>query len=226
MKYIIANWKANKNLSQAKNWLNIFFKKLNSDPLLINNLHLNKIKIIICPPLPLIPIVNSYLKNNLPNLHVGAQDISIYEKGSYTGETTAYTLKELIKYVILGHSERRRYFKENSNILEKKVNLANKYNLKTIYCVRGENDLVLKNIDLLAYEPIDAIGTGKNKDVDNVLQIKQNLNIKPKTPFLYGGSVNENNIINYLETKEINGFLVGTASLSEESFFEIIKNCL
>lgn len=213
MFYLIANWKANKNLSEALQWAN-FFKK--------NYFSSKNVKIIICPPLPLIYPLKENLKK-LPNLYLGTQDLSFYEEGSYTGEVTAKTLGKLVDYAIIGHSERRIYFNETEEILEKKINLAIKYNIEPILCVRNISDKIFSNIKFIAYEPPSAIGTGKNEDIKKVIEIKEKLKLNQKFVFIYGGSVNESNIDEYLNSKKINGLLIGSASLDPKDFINIFN---
>ena len=108
MKYFVANWKANKNLTETTEWLKYF--KDNFQPS-------DNITIILCPPFPLIYFTKEFLKSTNGNIYLGSQDLSFFEKGSYTGEITAFTLAGLVDYSIIGHHERRKYFKENDKIL-------------------------------------------------------------------------------------------------------------
>ena len=215
MKYFIANWKANKNLSQTQDYINKFVEIVGA---------LEQSKVIICPPYPLI----SYVKEKIAgknNLHVGAQDLSIFEEGSYTGEVTAKTLQGLVDFVIIGHSERRKNFNETQETVAKKVALAQKYQIEPILCIRNIEDsqAIKDQIKILAYEPVASIGTGMNEDPKKVVDFKKTLNLKPETVFIYGGSVKSDNANNYLETEEIDGFLIGGASLDPESFKKIIE---
>lgn len=183
---------------------------------------------------------------------VGLQNISEYDNGAYTGEVSTAQANSLnIKYVIIGHSERREYFKESDEAINKKVKKALKDNLKVILCVgetltEREEDRTkdkikrqlledLKNIDvnsqnlIIAYEPIWAIGTGKIPSNDQIIDVvsfikttlKQELNIDSKV--LYGGSTNENNIDDLNTIDIIDGFLVGGACLSPAKFKKIIE---
>ena len=213
MKYFVANWKANKNLEEAFVWVDGFLK---------NNLQLIKNQVIICPPYPLIYPLKEKL-SGLKNIFLGSQDISAKSVGSFTGEVTGYTLKNLVSYVIIGHSERRTHFSENNEILKQKLSQAVDNGLKPIYCLRGSEDFVPDNVEFIAYEPISAIGTGKNETVDNVLMVREKLNLKPGTKFLYGGSVNKNNAGDYLRSDKIDGFIIGGVSLDPQHFFEITQ---
>ena len=214
MKYFIANWKAHKDLPETNDWITKFLATYKADE--------NK-KIIICPPLPLIFSLKEKIKD-IPNLHLGAQNISDIDEGNFTGEVTAKSLHGLVDFVILGHSERRRLFNETSEALAKKIRLAKKYNLQSILCIRNKEDLVTESTKFLAYEPTHAIGTGENESLPEVIVAKKSLNIPSETIFIYGGSVNSVNVKTYFNTSEISGFLIGTASLSAEEFTNIISS--
>ncbi|MDH7476410.1 MAG: triose-phosphate isomerase [Microgenomates group bacterium] len=213
MKYLIANWKANKNLTETNHWLDEFCQ---------NKLTQIKNQVIICPPFPLIVPVYEKLKY-FPNFSLGAQDISSFDIGSYTGEVCGKNLEEIIKYVIIGHSERRKYFQETETVLMKKTALALKYHFQPLYCIRNEKDAISEKVNFVVYEPTWAIGTGKNESLDQVLLLRKRLNLKPGIKFLYGGSVNEDNASLYLKSDKIDGLLIGGTSLNPKSFWEIIK---
>lgn len=218
MKYVIGNWKANKNLDEAKHWINAF---LSFDFKLVQN----NVTIIICPPYPFIPL----LKENtvrFPFINIGSQDVSLYYQGSYTGEVTAHSLSGLADYAIIGHSERREHFKEANQALFSKVEHANKTNIKPIFCVRGENDELPRDIRIVAYEPVSAIGTGQNDSVDNILDMKEKLKLPENTIFIYGGSVTEENAHQYLIRPEIDGVLPGGASLDPHQFYNIVLSTI
>ncbi len=215
MRYFIANWKANKTFEEVKDWLRTFNKRYSSAEEII----------IICPPFIYLTYIYQWLmKKKFKNVFLGSQDISAFEPGPYTGEIPASLLSFLIKFVILGHSERRKYQKETSEIIEKKINLALENKIQPIVCLSKleEKPLNMNNKILLAYEPIEAIGTGNNASLREVLNFKKNLHLKTKNIFLYGGSVNEINIGEYLH-KEINGFLIGSNSLDPNIFCRIIN---
>lgn len=222
MKYFIANWKANKNLAEADAWINLFLKLINKNTKINKLLKTDQIKIVICPPFPFINLIKKGIVRK-KNVHVGAQDLSFFPSGSYTGEVTARSLSGLVDYVILGHSERRKYFKEDEMKLADKVRLALDYQIKPIFCIRDTKDAIPDQINITAYEPVWAIGTGKNEPLTDVLKVKKNLHLKPKKVFIYGGSVNAKNCSQYLVSEQINGFLIGSASLDPLVFFEIIN---
>ncbi|OGK12199.1 hypothetical protein A3C98_04320 [Candidatus Roizmanbacteria bacterium RIFCSPHIGHO2_02_FULL_37_15] len=212
MKYFIANWKANKNLDEANQWIEKYLSLPVTDQQYI---------VIICPPYPLLYPLKEKIKNR-KNIYLGSQDLSIFEAGTYTGEVTAKSLSGLIDYSIIGHSERRKYFNESEESLFQKVHLAKKYNIKPIYCVRDENDKIPNLVQIVAYEPVYAIGSGSNEPVERVLEMKQKIHFPNESFFLYGGSVNKDNARTYLESPQIDGFLIGGTSLNPIEFHKII----
>ncbi len=216
MRYFIANWKANKNINEALLWIDVFLKQQRSS-------WSNSVRIVICPPYPLLYPLSEKIKK-MKNIYLGVQNLSIFDNGSFTGEVTAKMVEGLVQYSIIGHSERRKYFSETEDQIEKKIIQAKKHHIEPILCVRDENDKIFPQAKIVAYEPIYAIGTGLNEPPEKVLVKKQRLNLQSNTIFLYGGSVNETNIEKYLATDQINGFLVGNASLDPLKFAKIINS--
>ena len=211
--------------------------------------NIKNIEIIICPPF----IYLTKLEKLATKLKIGAQNCHYKENGAYTSEVSPSMLKNLkCKYVIIGHSERRNYFKETDEIINKKLLAIFKSKLKPILCVgekqkeqmitviKSQLKIGLKNINrakaqdlIIAYEPVWAIGTGNFCDPNDVVQtnlfIKQTLSkiynrkLAEKIPILYGGSVNANNADSYIKIGKMNGVLVGNASLNSSEFINIIK---
>lgn len=196
-----------------------------------------------------IPLAQSIMPKNF---FIGSQNCSHKEKGAYTGEVSPKTLKELdVKFVIIGHSERRTLFNEDNNLLNEKVQLALKNNLQVVFCV-GESleeresgntknilekqlSTGLKDVKediIIAYEPIWAIGTGKTASSEiaqeahrDIRSICKSLGLQSsEIPIIYGGSVKSSNIQQLISQNDIDGALVGGASLDPESFSNIIKN--
>jgi triosephosphate isomerase len=220
-KLIVANWKMNPlSLKEAKRILN--FKTF------------GKNEVVICPPFPFIPFIKKGIKT-------GAQDCFSEKKGSFTGEVSPFQLKNLgCSYVILGHSERRNYFKENDNTVNKKVKEALKAKLIPIICVgesvkKGRKDFVKKQLKkslsgisnlkgiVFAYEPIWAIGSGNPASFKESREVRDIVkSIFPKNRILYGGSVNVSNAKGFLEEGGFDGLLIGGASL-DKRFQEILK---
>ena len=241
----IANWKMFGNLNSVKSIesvINLSKKK-----------NYKNAKIIYCPPYTLLNYF--VIKTRKTNLDVGAQNCH-YEinTGPYTGSISSTMIKKLgAKYVIIGHSENRSNGETNTQI-NKKIHSAILNNLNVIFCI-GENlfekknkktnkilkqqiDLGLKKIKkidkiIFAYEPVWSIGTGKvltNKELTKqVIIIKKIIKNKfknQKTKIIYGGSVNNKNINNLKQIKEINGFLIGGASQNPKKFIDIIKKTI
>ena len=221
MKYLIANWKATKNIKEAVFWCEEFNSLLKSNDKVMSSLKNKKLKIIICPSHHLIYSVKNKINRAL-NISIGAQDISFFEKGNYTGEVSAQNLKGLIDYCIVGHSERRKYLKETENMIDQKISLLRDYDIEPILCIRDKKDFIYKDTKIITYEPVYAIGTGNNESLNKVLEMKKKLHIDLDNLFIYGGSVNETNIKIY-QSDEINGYLVGTASKDPQDFFNIAR---
>lgn len=225
MKYFIANWKANKNLGEAQQWVTDFLKKIDDNPAVKQKIEKQEAAVIICPPFPLLSPLKDMLGHH--TISVGCQDISLYEGGTYTGEVTAYILESLAQYAIIGHSERKKYFHETDDNVKTKYVLAKKYNIKPIYCVAAPEIPYPSDVQLLCYEPPEAIssgdGRGNYEPLEAVLLAKKKLHPSGDMKFIYGGSVNEDNVDVYLKSNEIDGFLVGGASLDPAHFFNIIK---
>ncbi len=245
---IAGNWKMNKTASQAKS----FIQELKNAVIDISG-----VEMVICPPFPIVAIASEILKENATDLKLGAQDMFWEEEGAYTGEVSPLALKDLhVDYVIIGHSERRQYFNETDDNVNKKVLAAHKHELNPIICVgetlsQRESDQtqsVIKSqvekaltglsadqmVDtVIAYEPIWAIGTGKSADAQTANDTIRNIRalvgtiydpeVAKNTRIQYGGSVSPENIEEFIQEPDIDGALVGGASLKTDSFVKIIK---
>lgn len=216
-KLFIANWKSNKTTSQAEQFIREFV-----DALDLGNL--SDTTVILCPPFTLLSFVSQFIRANDLSLHIGAQNVSPFPTGAYTGELAAELVHEFCEYVIIGHSERRTNFGENDALLFKKVEQARAEGLKTIYCVQNELTEVPKPVDYIAYEPPSAIGTGNPDDPEKIGEVFDHLKIKyDESGLLYGGSVSAENVTTFTTIPNISGLLVGGASLSAASFASIIS---
>lgn len=231
-KLIIGNIKMNMKFGELANYLK-HFKNIN-----------NK-NVVICPSYIYIPYFLNY------NFSVGSQNVCAYEDGGYTGEVSARQLASIgVKYTIVGHSERRIKLNESNLEINKKVKMSLDSKLKVILCIGEtleENKLYKTNIVLkrqirdslfdikdlsnviIAYEPVWSIGTNKipNKEdlINTITYIKKlvkdmyGVDIK----VIYGGSINEKNILDLNNIKELDGFLIGSASINPIKFIEIIE---
>lgn len=222
MKYFIANWKARIDADSCLRWGEEFSNKLNSDIQLKAKLRQGELQIIVCPPFPFLYLLRSKI-DNLENVCLGTQDISAFDEGTYTGEVTAKMLQNVIQYAIIGHSERRHFLNESEELIEKKINQAQQYHIEPIFCLRGIGDMIFPSVKMIAYEPIGAIWPGKNEDPQKVVDMKKKFSLTPKSIFIYGGSVSDENVYDYVATNEIDGFLIGNASLDPARFLTLIK---
>lgn len=229
-KLVVANWKANPQTGVETVKLAKASDKKN---------------VVICPPFLFLEAV----KKNLKKAMLGAQDV-FWKEGAFTGEVSVKELKSLgVKYVIVGHSEQRRNFKETDAIINKKVKLVIGAGLKAILCVgeelpvrkkgitaakkfvKSQLQKDLKNVKkinnlIVAYEPVWAISIVKNSKADTPEDAAKMIRFIKKTVWsrvLYGGSVSVKNIRGFLKYKEIDGFLIGGASLKAKDFQKMIK---
>lgn len=210
------------------------------------------VEIAVFPPFISIVPVKEILHNS--TIKVGAQNLYFEEKGAYTGEISPLMLASWCEYVIIGHSERRQYFHETGELINKKIKAAIKANLKPILCVgekleeneAGQTAQVVVNqlkaalADIketrglvIAYEPIWAIGTGKaatgkqsNETIGLIRKTTASLtdkNTAEAIRILYGGSITAENIAEFISQPEIDGGLVGGASLKVDQFTRIVQ---
>ena len=214
---IVANWKSNKTTAQALE----FLEKFSQDYKPRSN-----IKVVICPSYLCVPKVSELVRENNLEIEVGVQNISPFDGGAYTGEVAAIQASEFVTHAIIGHSERRLNFGETDEMVADKVDMAKKYGIKSIVCVSSQNMSVPDGAEIIAYEPIEAIGTGNAEDPASVAEVFQSLfQAYPGKPLLYGGSVTADNAQDFLNILQFGGFLVGGASLDPESFLSIIRKC-
>ncbi|MFH1186879.1 MAG: triose-phosphate isomerase family protein [Candidatus Levyibacteriota bacterium] len=214
LSFIIANWKLNKTLTETKEWIENF--------LVEGSILLDK-KVIICPSFTLLSDLKSLIEQKNLKIEIGAQNLSSFEIGEYTGEVNAAQIKDFANYVLIGHSERRKNFDETNQILDQKVELAKKYNLEPIYCIQGKDTYIPKGIKIVVFEPLFAIGTGNPDTPEDVEEVGKIIKQKGLSTFLYGGSVNSENVNSFTSMPSIDGVLVGMASLDPLEFGKIIK---
>lgn len=212
---IAANWKSHKTKIEAQKWLSeVALKDLPSN-----------LEVVIFPPFTLLDYVSSFIKvNDLP-LKVGAQDISPFDEGAYTGEVSASQISEFASYVLIGHSERRSNFSESNSLISQKIKKSIEHKITPIVCVSDLSQLEsIGNGNIIAYEPLNAIGSGEPEDPTLVKEFAQKIKAKTNSLVLYGGSITPENIKNYLSLENISGLLVGGQSLDEDTFMSIIQN--
>lgn len=235
-KIIIAgNWKMYKNQAQSLAFVQNFKSEIDETP--------DDREIVLCVPFTSLTAMSKNLHGS--KIMLGAQNIHWEIEGAYTGEISGAMLTEIgVDYVIIGHSERRQYFGETDETVNLRLKAAQQYGLKPILCVgetkeqrdAGETENIIINqlkqnlpgVDqeklVIAYEPIWAIGTGdtcESEEANRVIGIiRQQLDNK-EVSIQYGGSVKPENIKEIMAQSEIDGALVGGASLSPSSFAEI-----
>jgi triosephosphate isomerase len=202
-------------------------------------------EVVLCVPYTAIGVLSHTLHGS--RVRIGAQNIHWADSGAYTGEIAGNMLTELgVRYVIVGHSERRQYFGETDETVNQRLKAAQKCGLKPILCVgeskqqrdagetegwiagqveRGLVDVDQQNL-IIAYEPIWAIGTGETcaaDEANRVIGLIRNLLLNPAVPIQYGGSVKPENIDEIMAQPEIDGALVGGASLEPDSFARLVN---
>ncbi len=246
-KIIAANWKMQMTQSESEAFVTTFLREIGD---------LNEVEIVIIPPFTAIPKVAELL-TRCQNVKVGAQNMHWERGGAFTGEISPALLRELfVRYVVLGHSERRALFGETDEIVNRKVRAAHEAVIRPIVCV-GETlkqrekgdvekilskqlrgslaDLEAKELQesVIAYEPVWAIGTGKTATAEQAQEahafIRKTLRelsdkaTAEKIRIQYGGSVKPDNARTLMSQRDIDGALVGGASLDPRSFAQIVQ---
>ena len=158
------------------------------------------------------------------NIKIGAQNVSPFGEGAYTGEINAKQIKDFAEYVLIGHSERRKNFAETDDMLKKKTEISMNNGLKPIFLVQSKNAIIPQGVEVVAYEPVFAIGSGNPDTPENADEVAGVLKSENEYQVLYGGSVTPENVRNFTSKANINGVLVGGASLDPEEFYKIIEN--
>lgn len=216
--WVIANWKSNKTISEALEWVSRIGPQIPQN---------DKLKVVVCPTFSALSEVKKTIIIGSFPIILGAQDLSPFGIGVYTGEESAELLKSLIDLAILGHSERRKNFGETDKIIAKKAEQALANNIIPLVCVQDENTPVPEGCKLIAYEPTWAIGTGTPDTPENANTVANELKQKyGNLQVLYGGSVTSANVKGFITQENINGVLVGNASLDAKEFAKICNFAL
>lgn len=242
--FVAGNWKMNKTVAEARELVSVMGKELKN---------VKGVEKVLCPPFMSLVAVANLIGGT--DLGLGAQNMHWEDKGAFTGETSPGMIKEFCKYVILGHSERRTYFGETDETVNKKVLAAQKHGLIPIVCVGetlAENEAGrtaevvrrqtlegLKGLDaafapqiVVAYEPVWAIGTGRASSGENAEAVHRDVvraalkdlfgeETAQAIRILYGGSVVAANAAEFFGQPDIDGALVGGASLKPDDFIAI-----
>jgi triosephosphate isomerase len=241
--FIAGNWKMNTTVNEGIKLVTEMRPGIES---------IGNVEVALCPPFVSLTAIRNLLSGS--SIRLGAQNMFYEEKGAFTGEISPLMLAGICDYVILGHSERRQYFGEISEIVSRKVKAALKAGLRPILCI-GENlaefeagktkeivtGQLLKSLSgveaspglVIAYEPVWAIGTGRaatGEQANQVISlIRQTVTGLYDTAFaynlriLYGGSVTGDNIVEFVGQPDIDGALVGGASLKPDQFISIVR---
>lgn len=247
-KIIAANWKMYMTVAETERFYRAFASEIPKN---------NRLEILIAPPATALAKLSELNAHSSQRIQLVAQNMFYEESGAYTGEISPTMLRELfVRYVILGHSERRQFFGESEALISRKVHAALQYQLCPILCVgetleqhetgkekevleqqlhvalRGVAPLKLESV-VIAYEPIWAIGTGKcaipsqtqeiHAFIRHILSNISSVDVAKKIPIQYGGSVQPHNIAEFLSHPDIDGVLIGKASLEVRKFVDMIK---
>ncbi len=244
---IAGNWKLNNTTQQAAELVTLLKRDLGE---------VTDVDIVVCPVFTALSVMADILTES--NIHLGAQNLHWEDFGAFTGEVSAPLLKEIgVRYVIIGHSERRQYFGETNQTVNRKIRAALNHGLTPIVCVgevlkeresnktfdvirtQCKESLAGFNADeikrmIVAYEPVWAIGTGKtatpaqaqevHKFIRELLTKTYNEEAAQTLRIQYGGSVKPENTAELMAQEDIDGALVGGASLKADSFVAIVKN--
>lgn len=244
--FVAGNWKMNKSVEEARQLVSEMGRGLKE---------IRGVEKVLCPPFLSLVAVNALLQGT--DIGLGAQNMHWEEKGAYTGEVSPSMVAEFCRYVIIGHSERRTYFGETDETVNKKILMAHKVGLTPIVCI-GETlaeyeggktaDVVrrqaregLKGIAaefagkiIVAYEPVWAIGTGRASSSENAESVHRDVvrnelelmfgsDVSQAIRILYGGSVTAANAAEFFSQPDIDGALVGGASLKPDEFIIITQ---
>jgi triosephosphate isomerase len=244
--FVAGNWKMNKTVAEARDLVYKMSKQLQE---------ISGVEKVLCPPFTSLVAVSALLEGT--DIGLSAQNMHWEEKGAFTGEVSPVMVKEFCRYVILGHSERRAYFGETDQTVNRKLIAAQKFDLTPIVCVgetleqyesnqtrevvARQTSQSLRDVDpafasriVVAYEPVWAIGTGKASNGEEANKVVKDI-IRPALAelygneaaqairVLYGGSVTGSNAAEFFSQTDIDGALVGGASLKIDDFVAIVK---
>ncbi len=222
-RYVVANWKSNKTLAEASNWLSRFLQVHHPHP---------GLKVILAPAFPFLVPLQQILTGRQSGVVLATQDVSAFPLGSYTGAVAAEMVVGLADYALVGHSERRRWFHESHQQVANKVHEALAVGITPIVCVdqpyaRSQfaalSDHELAS-SIIGYGPVEAIGVDIDPSPQRVrAAIAEIKAMAPDSPILYGGSVSGANASDYMQIPGISGLMAASASQDPEEFAAICR---
>ena len=211
---VIANLKANKTWDEVSAWLDTVAQYAENF----------QGTVIFCPSHPFISQASEKINANGLRIKLSLQDISRFEQGQYTGEVAASQVADLCKYTIIGHSERRQNFKESDEMLSQKVQNATEAGITPIFCIQSEQTSIPKNVTVVAYEPVEAIGTGHPDTPEDARKVAHLAKSQGSYTIIYGWSVSADNVKSFITRDLIDGVLVATNSLDPQNFIKILNS--
>ncbi len=247
-KIVAGNWKMNKTFSEADDLLTEIMDKIDEKG------KPDDVDVVVCPPFVYLEMASDMAEDS--PVFIGAQNVSQFDSGAYTGEISAAMLRSMhVDFAIIGHSERRKYFQEPDEMLLGKVRAALKHDVLPIFCcgellpereagkhfevVKSQLENTLFRLDpedfnrtVIAYEPVWAIGTGVNATPEQAQEMhffireliwnKFGAEIANDKTILYGGSCNSKNAAELFSMPDVDGGLIGGASLTSDEFLKIV----
>jgi len=248
-KIVAGNWKMNKSFQDAEELVAEIADKLEA-------LGQAREEVVLCPPFVYLEMATDIAQESV--FSVGAQNMNDHDEGAFTGEVSGVMLESMdVEYCIIGHSERRKYYKEDHELLARKVDAALRHGIRPIFCcgellperesgkhfevVRKQLEESLFHLDtaglseaVIAYEPVWAIGTGVNASpaeaqemhayIRGLIAVKYGSDLASETSILYGGSCNASNARELFAQPDVDGGLIGGASLKADEFIRIVTS--
>lgn len=219
--YILGNWKSNKTVAEAADWIKEFaslWKKQPPDT--------SRVQVVLFCGYIHLPVLASLVALSPVKLVLGVQNISAYPAGAYTGEICANQVSEFARFALIGHSERRRLFAETNVVAAEKIKRVIEAGMESVYCIQEESMNMPDVCNIIAYEPVWAIGTGKPAAPEHASEVAAKIiaQAKRNVKVIYGGSVTPDNVHTYAAMLHISGVLPGGASLNAKTFYSLIIN--
>jgi triosephosphate isomerase len=214
-KKIFANWKEYKTAVEAREWVLAVGPELSEhDPF----------EIILCAPYVYLAELRQIVSDAEYPILIGAQDVSRYSEGAYTGEVSAKMLESIgVSWALVGHSERREKFGDSNEVVSEKVRRCRENAIEPLVLVRDARDLVPEGTSYFGWEPVSAIGTGAAIAPSEAAHEIERLKGESVLMGLYGGSVDVDNVRDYLAYSSVNGVVIGSASRDPHKFIQLLN---